>query len=395
MPVPVILSQIAKVATTAANASFAIQGMEGAIGSMTKALINTNPVLFAVGAVANVLRGIKGAAQEFVANIGEIVTTLGTLNFPTKLMVQGLDIMMDAVGGVGKEISRFVQLANPVEVQKFNLAMDDLTAVFGKILTPMMQYSTALVRGFADAILSIAKPMQNLMHAVFKPLTDMLPMASRMLERVMQPMGMMIERMAPLARSFGMVAQAIASLSFTVVETSMSTFIGLMEQLSPLFDLVAVALDLLLRGLAWWINKIQGLLSGFSGGMGGASTPRRSSVGEATRPAQISGVEDYGRKAQQAAFSLGKGADPAVDAAVSSASALDKIYDKLREYEAIFNNIPTLIGNVIRGAIPDPTKILEKITPSIPGKDTARDTGRWLDRKLHGSGGLVGAIPPG
>ncbi|VTR92543.1 unnamed protein product [Gemmata massiliana] len=52
----------------------------------------------------------------------------------------------------GKEISQLVKLANPASVQKFGNALDDLHAVIGQALAPVLDLVSKSVRNTADSI---------------------------------------------------------------------------------------------------------------------------------------------------------------------------------------------------------------------------------------------------
>lgn len=374
------------------NLAYAAQSTVGALSGLSKALVNSITPVFLANVIAGQLRGVKDAIQGFIASLGEIAETFLTINFPVKAAVQVLDTFTAAVGGVGQSIAKFVQLASPVEVTKFNMALEDLTAIFGQILTPVMQASTAFVRMFADAIHSVAKPLQTLVNEIFRPLTQIMPLVSNTLAAMLQPLGTVARLLAPVVRAFMGIGTALARLSLTVVEAWFTGIASAAEALAPVFTLLGVVLELLAKQVEKainWVNRaIQSVL-----GPPGRLRVEGSSVGAAVRPAQIGSVEDYGRRAQQAAFSLGTAADPAKEAASSLSQMLEimrKWEDPIRALASLPDLILTKMLQGIVDAITAPARAAAKVVQAP--QEAGREAGRYVDRQWNGGGRLGAGI---
>lgn len=268
-------------------------------------MMNLGNTITQVGFAAQIggqaIGGLVGLLQKMpTAPIRAFTAVMNAVQAPVLYAVDAIRGFRNSITAIGNSISEFVQLASPVEVQKFKLASDDLTASIGKALVPVMRFATALTRGFADVLFRLSGPFERIMAKFFDPLTEAIPK--------------LVNAAEPLIDLFGLLAEVFTGMpgiiNFTVSAVSM--FASMLE--------------------SFGLTK---------GGLSG------SSVGAAVRPAQIGSIEDYGRRAQQAAFSLGTGADPARD----SANSLRDIYNWLTGIESYIKNLPANIGTALGEAI--------------------------------------------
>jgi hypothetical protein len=169
-----------------------------------------------------------------------------------------------------------------------------------------------------------------------------------------------VEFMQPLIEAFaswaamagtGAIVSLLALLAGVILTVTLA--------LSPL---IAVMI-----AIGYVVQKATAALSGFlrSIGIGGRSAAG-GSVGVAVRPATIGSVEDYGRKAMQAAFSLGAGAGPEE----RTANVLDELYKYFKEN--FISDLMKALKDVIPGA-----KTAERAVESVA--DGARDMGRRIE----------------
>lgn len=68
---------------------------------------------------------------------------------------------MDALTAFGGSLAKFVGKANPAAVQRFTLAADDLQAVIGRALTPVLEKLTVLVQRLGNAFASLSPTTQK------------------------------------------------------------------------------------------------------------------------------------------------------------------------------------------------------------------------------------------
>lgn len=317
------------------------------------------------------------------APIKAFADVINLIQAPLVGIVDALKGFVGAVGSLGSAVSEFVKLSNPIYVLKFNLAMEDLTASIGKILTPVLIASTAFVRAFADVIFKMSGPLEKLVAAFFDPLTELLPelvnMAAPFIEVfneivtvTAQVLAPVLKALAPLfvnlAIGFGAFLAAVsAPIIITALLALAAAFVGLVVIMLPVIAVLA-AVGYALKKAFEYVAKLLGL----------DTKAADSSVGAAVRPATIGSVEDYGKKAQQAAFSLGTAADPAT----KSADYLEKIWEAVSQF---FEKFPERLATYAND-------LAMAILKNLPGGEAARagiDAGIDAGRRLEGAGDAV------
>ncbi len=278
-------------------------GGGGAADMFGKALNVLNQLGSAAFSLGMITSGIKSLFNAIIslpaAPIKLFTAALNLVQAPALAIVGALKGMRDSMTALGSSVAEFVQLASPVHVQRFKIAADDLTASIGKILIPVMEFATKLTRRFADVIFTLSGPLQKLMGAFFKPL--------------------------------GAIIDALVTVS------------------SPLINLLAMLID----AFAELADTIGGFITRGLKALGLDGKGLKDSTGAAVRPATIGSVEDYGRKAQQAAFSLGTAAGPEE----RSAKGIEDIYKFLKE------GFPAILDRLLKQAV-------EIFLKRVPGSQT-------------------------
>jgi hypothetical protein len=163
--------------------------------------------------------------------------------------------------GVGKSVESFVAKANPSSVERFNIALEDVQAVLGQALTPVLDVVTEGVRLFGDF------------------LTSILPSADEFKEIL-----------APVSDLFGELREALAAVAPFVKDV-----------LTVALKALGVALNIVLYPVK--------LLARFLGSLFGAgeADPLKSSVGAAVRNVQFTGQQQFAQSVYAAAFRAGTG----------------------------------------------------------------------------------------
>lgn len=366
MPLPAVIAGAAKLLGGTGGAG-------AALSTAGSAAFNAQIVTQGVQQIGGAFKGLLGSLNPVTPALKVFTVGLDLLQAPMLGLVGALKGFRDSVGSLGSAVSEFVRLASPVHVQLFNLAMDDLTASIGKILIPVLKASTAFVRMFGDVIFRLSGPFQQLMSAFFDPITELLPE--------------LVNAFAPLLDAFG-----------EVVKVTAGVLAPIMKQLVPLFADVAIGLGAalaalaspaILAAMAAMATAVTVLVSAFApliailGTLGwavqkafeyigrvlGIRPAAGGSVGAAVRPATIGSVEEYGKKAQQAAFSLGTAATPEA----TTADFVERLFKYLTT-----DFWPTLVSKF--------PALAEAIVRAIPGGGTAadvavaaRDAGRHVE----------------
>ena len=124
----------------------------GALGA-AKGLLNFAGVVGAIGGA------VIGAFQAVVG--GAIGMTKALLNIPgwIQAAISPIQKMFGA-------ISPFISALNPAYVLRFQAAMLDLQAVFGRAMVPLAEGLTLLTRGFADMMVPVSQKLKPVFEAL-------------------------------------------------------------------------------------------------------------------------------------------------------------------------------------------------------------------------------------
>jgi hypothetical protein len=361
----------------------AIARATSAAGGAGSALSKAGSIAFNAQAAASGLGSLERAVLGLRENLNPTALSLKTLSFgiafiqaPVVGAIKALGTLRETVGAVGAAASEFVRLASPVHVQLFNLAMDDFTASIGKILIPILESATKFVRMFADVTWALSGPLQNLMRAFKGPLDSVFKTLTEVFGAVVAAVTPAINVLAAIAKPF----LKLGAILFQIVGFGVENFFsGLATALELLAAPIQVAAMLLgdfvdamgnfVEGTLGWLRDVLGMDRPSIGGR---------SVGAAVRPATIGSVEDYGRKAQQAAFSLGGAASPDV----TTAKYVQEIYNFLTK--DLWNWLERKFGvTAIKDTVKDVGTAARDagryITDAATLKETRRRVGDFFD----------------
>jgi len=296
------------------------------------------------GDVPGPMDGIMNA----VAPLGMAFTTLKTA------VLGPVDMFNQLVGFAGK----FVQAVNPALMQQLNLAFQDLYAVIGGALQPVIMAATTIIRGFADRLQPVMQAMA--------PIIDQF--AQKMIELSGPVITILLEGFAALEPILGLIMAAMENWTNMLV-ASMPMITGVIKTLVYAFTQVV-------SSFMYGIGKIVNLIPG-TGDLGkkmmesadAAKTTadnyyagttqvqkalkepvkKGASTGAAAKSASFSGISDLGKNIMQAAFSSGTQA-----AQVKTAEYSEKMYGVLDEMnKKMGGNQPMNAGaaGVRRGAV--------------------------------------------
>lgn len=250
----------------------------GGIGGAAKALMGHIGGNMMSGVAGGVVGGGGGALAGMLGGpVGAgVVAAAGAV----KQVFDEIVGLPDRFMAVAAKISGFVQAANPMAVERFNLAAKDLTAVFGHALTPALKVMEDIVRSIGDATAS--SDLGASMKALFKE------------------MGSQFEELKP---TLMVVTRLIADYAGAVIRSGAA----IIKVLGWIND-------------AMGVGTLKKLFGGSAKNMEGASR------GMSAQSAGFTGVEQFGMEAAQATFTSGaSAADRTAAATETAASTLERI----------------------------------------------------------------------
>jgi phage-related protein len=279
-----------------------------------------------------------------------------------------------AVGAVDSLIGKFVALSNPGIYDRFQRAAADMQAVFGRILAPVMEEATELVRQFGDSIAnaspefvqsiqamgrlvvyiagSIGKFGAMLGYIWSKAFSYLLPSVQKFGEMVERYFSKMLPIAEPLGKALNEIAGALMELwdeSVKELEKAlpdvimfMKIFADLLLELRPLISEVIYAITRLVAAFAWVIRQIGELVKmfpkvarkGFDTGNEGNLKSlfpdgNKSSMGAAAVKSSYTSFYQLGQQARQSAIGT---KSPEVVATNEVKNAVINLTDRVKEF---------------------------------------------------------------
>ncbi len=326
-----LLGDSAKVTPTAPSAlgTDAMAKLAGSAGGATKAVA---PLAEGLGGLAGKLNPAIAVIQGVIGALGHVVGAFGEVK--------------NAITSLGNAVAPFVKMANPGLVQKFTMASDDLTAVMGRALIPIMEFATQNVRMFADAFMALSGPLSRAFSSRLGEISKMFQSLFRTLEPVIDVLGAVWDAVSAIARPLmilgGILQKSILfplELGLRLIAELMKPVLGLIEAFATLFgdlmEIISSALDKVLQDIRDFF---------------GIKTIAGKSVGAAVRPASIGSIEDYGKRAQQAAFSLGTAGSAAEQTSSAAKEILAVMKAAWQVIKAFIDSLPTKPSEAVAAA---------------------------------------------
>lgn len=308
------------------------------------------------------------------ASIGAFTNAISSINAPVIAAADQLRQFTAAATAMGRAVEPFVRLANPGVVQRFTLASEDLTASIGRFLVPVMLTATNITRAFADVMFKLSGPLNYLVKSVFDPLTNIIPKLTNELEPLLNELG-------DLAKITGDALKPFVTAITQETADALRAVMPLLKEFANELQVLALVLGNDLKNLSTAIefgNGFVHLLADINRLVGGVGAGRifGASTGAAARPATTGSIEDYGRQAQLAAFSLGTGAMTAEE---KSADYLGKIWDWLSKID-VRKLVPAVEGGAreVRDRVRDLGMAGRALEVALPGLGLLDD---WIDRR--------------
>ncbi len=283
----------------------AFEGITKAFGNLLSSLFD-NKLTQAIGA-------------SITAPFVKLTTVLGTTAQAASLLST-----MGGIGPIFEQIGAAVAKFNPALMTQLSLVLDDLTAVVGEILEPILKAGVVLLRQFADGL--------NVMVPAFAPLTDVVV-------RLIQLFGSLL---IPYMQIFTPIIQVVG------------VAIG---QLIPLFELMATWITKLanvyVQAIRYLINAYNDFANSTIGKKIGLQAidiksfdqlkeeRPQSSWGKSVQQTSAMSGAELGRQARMKAMSLG-----GVAASPEVKATKDEVKQWLAESDEYMKNFKEMCGNI-------------------------------------------------
>jgi phage-related protein len=194
-------------------------------------------------------------------------------------------------------IEKLVQGMNPALVEHMQLVFDDLFAVLGQAVEPVLEAMIPVFRMFADVI------------AQFVPL------------------------IIPLTKAMGEYFAALGGAMVEVLQPLLPILAVVLVPLTYAFRILAVVMKAIGEAIGWVVKQILAMVNAIRRAFGLDEInldKTKGSTGAAVKPAQYGSIADIGSRSSQAAFSMG----------ISGAkSTEEQMLDKLGELVEVSRDI--------------------------------------------------------
>lgn len=315
--------------------------------------------------------------------------------------------LMEAVQSVAGKISGFVSAVNPGIVIALNQAFDDLNAVIGTALTPIMQAIVPIIKRFSSSMLPLAKTI----GAAFSKLTEsLMPTISILMETFdilvasVQPIiDMFADMLAMIAPLFEMLAEYVRAVfvMFGVLVTVVGALIkslfafdggvgeGIKTFAETVKEMMAGLVKAFVRGIAT-IMKFFGFMDGVKALSGYFKRIKENQKADSTglaaaQNASFTSLEDIGRSAAQAsviatAAPAGAEVKKSEDYYSEMIDELDGVVGNGNQTNDILADLPEKIGAAVARAI---SKTAEAATNAVTdfamsSSNPLKGAGDWL-----------------
>lgn len=222
---------------------------------------------------------------------------------------------MNAVTNFGNSIAAFVGKANPAAVMRFRIAVDDMTAVIGRVLTPVLERVTIVVRGMGDAVASLSGPAQSFIAGMsggagIGAVLAAAAGAAKLLLATLGPIPIIVGLVGgaiagvagtmasgrQVAEAFGRVAKVVGTIIESLAAVVLPLVSAALEVVVPLLEMLADAITYVTDTILSALESI-GLAERSS-----YDPTAKSSVGAAVRQASIGDISSFASKAYSTAY---------------------------------------------------------------------------------------------
>lgn len=236
----------------------------------------------------NASLGLPGRAAGITGGLAS--TGINPLGNITSMIDKLVAPISDAFGGIASKIQgtmspiiSMVDKMNPALVQMFEFAINDLMAVFGDVLQPILAAVTGVVRQLADTFLTMKPAIDPIIQIIVK----MIQVLSGMIE--------------PIAKLMVPVLQLLAAVLDNVVVPVLELFV---EKLQWLAKAILSVVNEIVKAYNELADTKVGRGLGFKkfNLLSYDDMQKRSSQGMAIRDASRMSADDIGARTREASF---------------------------------------------------------------------------------------------
>lgn len=270
--------------------------------------------------------------------ISEIKSTLSSaLSAVAGGVVGGAGSVMAIVGTVKRmfqDIVPFIEKANPAVVERLQFAWDDLYAVIGHSLIPVVELVTSAVQMFGDFLATIAPSTEVVRAALagLSPALDGFRGALGYLAEALKPvMDGIVEFIGFVASNWEVALVALSGLAGVIVALgvnagiAIASLIGLTGAIAALMTTATLGVAAIgaAVGVAAGVATVAALKAGVGGG-----DKLKSSMGAAASRTSFVGISELGKQAQLK--TLASGVQPGKTVAQMQLEAMQKVEEHTR-----------------------------------------------------------------
>lgn len=218
---------------------------------------------------------------------------------------------------LGAGMARFVQLANPATVFRFNVAVENAMSAMGRVLVPVMEQFAKIIQQIGNAIESLSPAAKRLLGglaagagiagviaavaaagtllvstfgAIPALIVTVVSAIAGVVMMAASGSGSIMSALNKVLKAFGTLAEVLARLITPILE----------GVLVPALETLAVVLQEAADGVRALVNAASELA-----GMGGVDYDPNRKTALATRPAQMGDLRGYANRAYTSAFNTG------------------------------------------------------------------------------------------
>ncbi len=297
-----------------------------------------------------------GKVRSAIAKLPPILQKSATSfdKFTTKLSmpIRALGAAFDYVEGTigkftatyvqfGNSLAKYAGMADPNRLTRWNLAVDNATAVFGKVLAPSFDATTNGARKFGGILADIQRKVQPLGDAFGRFGNKLVDFLGSFYERIRGVTQFFNQNFSEYGKGllefFGSIMKYAAEMNKLIGEFSPTKNMGVTYFVKAVVSSLKTLTDAL-QFFAAIVERVRIRI------FGGANAMPKSADGYAARDASYTGIEEYGKSL--IAESFGQGNAPSMlDIEQSQLATLENIDKNIDQLVGLFDGFVTGMGN--------------------------------------------------
>ncbi len=185
---------------------------------------------------------VAHSASEGVSAGGEIGEALGVLTGTLGVVAGAASALADTFSQFVSVSMKFVEALNPALLIPLNLAFEDLSAVVGTALTPIIAGASVILRSFADVLTPIMAGLQPVVQKLTQAFVDLSGPFIESFGKLAESLMPLIEMAANIVQGFMLLIEAVlivVNLFNSMLMPVLSVFMGIVQAALIPFTLLA------------------------------------------------------------------------------------------------------------------------------------------------------------